>query len=164
MTKNEYNQLKMNKLRLFFVLFAFFLTSQISCTEESKSADPEQISEEIDSLSESLDNSRSLAPASEDTGISLMGKWQLVERKMGVQVLEMLENDESTLEFKEDGTLVSESDGFEPESFEFTRIDEMLSSDLWDTSQSIKTLTEDELVLVYQVDGVDIDHIYKRVK
>ncbi|MEM8889819.1 MAG: hypothetical protein AAGD28_17725, partial [Bacteroidota bacterium] len=142
----------------------FFLTSQISCTEESKSADPEQISEEIDSLSESLDNSRSLAPASEDTGISLMGKWQLVERKMGVQVLEMLENDESTLEFKSDGTLVSESDGFEPESVEFTRIDEMLSSDLWDTSQSIKTLTEDELVLVYQVDGVDIDHIYKRVK
>ena len=115
MTKNEYNQLKMNKLRLFFVLFAFFLTSQISCTEESKSADAEQISEEIDSLSESLDNSRSLAPATEESGISLMGKWQLVERKMGVQVLEMLENDESTLEFKSDGTLVSESDGFEPE-------------------------------------------------
>jgi len=154
----------MNKLRLFFVLFLIFLTSLYSCQEESKSADDEAMTAIQDSLPADMTGTRSIDSPEATNGVGLIGKWKLSERKMGVQVLEMLENDESTLEFTPEGTLISESDGFEPESFEFTRTGDLLSSDLWDTSQSIKTLSTEELVLVYQVDGVDIDHVYKRVK
>lgn len=154
----------MNILRLFFVLFLIFLTSLFSCQEESKSATDEAMTVVEDSLSEETTSTRSLDTPEETNGVGLIGKWKLSERKMGVQVLEMLENDESTLEFTSEGMLISESDGFEPESFDFTRTGDLLSSDLWDTSQSIKTLSAEELVLVYQVDGVDIDHVYKRVK
>lgn len=155
----------MNKLHLISVLFLLFLTSTFSCNEETNSTNEEAITEEVELVEEEEQKTRSLETSEEDpTGQGLMGKWILKERKMGVQVLEMLENDKSTLEFMEDGQLVSESDGFDPESFPFTRTEDLITSDLWDTAQRIKTLTEDELVLVYQVDGVDIDHIYKRIK
>lgn len=154
----------MNKLRLFFAISFLFLTSTFSCQEESKSSDDVAIGEMQDSLVDNSTNSRSIETQPEIAGLTLIGKWKLKERKMGAQVLEMLENDESTLEFTPEGMLVSESDGFEPESFEFTRTEDLLTSDLWDTAQSIKTLTESELVLVYQVDGVDIDHVYQRMK
>ncbi|MEM6800736.1 MAG: hypothetical protein AAF696_04995 [Bacteroidota bacterium] len=155
----------MNKLYLISVLFLLFLTSTISCNEEAKSNSEEALSEEIEAVEEEEQKSRSMETSEGDpTGQGLMGKWVLKERKMGVQVLEMLENDKSTLEFLADGKLISESEGFDPESFPFTRTEDLITSDLWDTAQRIKTLTEDELVLVYQVDGVDIDHIYKRMK
>lgn len=154
----------MNNLRLFFAIFLLFLTSTFSCQEESKSTDDLAMSETQDTLIDTPTNTRSIEGEPEIAGMTLIGKWILKERKMGAQVLEMLENDESTLEFTTEGMLVSESDGFEPESFEFTRTDDLLTSDLWDTAQSIKALSEDELVLVYQVDGVDIDHVYQRVR
>ena len=155
----------MNKLYLISVLFLLFLTSTFSCNEETKSSNEEDLVSETELVEEEEQKSRSLETSEEDpTGQGLMGKWILKERKMGVQVLEMLENDKSTLEFQENGNLISESDGFDPESFPFTRTEDLITSDLWDTAQRIKSLTEDELILVYQVDGVDIDHIYTRMK
>ena len=134
----------------------------ISNSGEGEATDTTMNSRGILDNTEDAANVVSEAPASLTE--QLYGTWRLTERKMGVQPLAMEDDDESFLEFNDDGTIIITSNGMEPASADFSTTGQSIISDLYDNPQIIKTISADKLILIEKIDGVDIDYIYTRVK
>ena len=153
-------------MKFIYVLLAF-LPLFVSCESTTNTSEQEQ--------ADSTQNSRGLLEetselpddiADEPAGLmeQLYGTWKLTDIKMGVQPLAMADDEESFIEFTEDGTMVLTTGDMEPSSEPFTINEQSISTDLYDNPQLVKSITANELILVDKVDGVDIDYIYERIK
>lgn len=138
---------------LFLVSVSVFV---VSCdSEESDDSIPEQTDSILIDLAEDPE------PMEIEIAPELVGLWKLEEMKMGANLM-AVDIGESSLEFKDDGTLISDSDGVEPASFPYLYQNDQLVSDLWDEAQTITKLTANELILTEVVDGEQIHYIYKK--
>ena len=91
----------------------------------------------------------------------LIGKWKLIETRMGGENIPSM--GESTLTFTQNHELISTSDDFPAETFEFFEENGEINSDLWDSSQKITNLGQSELILSETISGEEVHYVYKRI-
>lgn len=151
----------MTSMKSFFpvLLVSICLLTTISCEENTNQVDehaPEVILSGDSILVEDSDE------PTETIQAELLGKWSLQSTTIGQEVIPIEEEQSSSIEFRQDGTMVSESDGLPTEMFAFVQVENLLSCSMWDQDQKIIRLTADELLLAEEIDGQSVQYLYKK--
>ena len=92
---------------------------------------------------------------------ALIGKWDLVSTSFDGEEIP-IEAGESSIEFRKDGTMVSESEGMSTEMFAFIQEADRIACNMWDHDQKIEQITEEKLVLSEEVEGQKVAYNYRR--
>jgi hypothetical protein len=94
----------------------------------------------------------------------LLGQWQLQEMWVGNSLMSVGDVGETYLQFKANGTVVSYAPNLSPDSssYAYAPADQRIEAPALQGTQTIKTLSESELVLTYQVDGEEVRSVYVR--
>ena len=93
----------------------------------------------------------------------LIGTWRLVEMKYGNTPMSIEEIGKSTLEFTQNGTMITSAPGLSPEETTFAYENDLITRDLDGMEQRVAELSADRLVLVSEIDNTEIKQIYTRL-
>ncbi|MEO0472601.1 MAG: hypothetical protein AAF206_23495 [Bacteroidota bacterium] len=148
------------KSTLTFLLALCLLPLNTACEENTQQVDEHAPEIILSGDSIPLDDT----PTVENQSIQpdLLGKWALTSTRFDGEEIP-IEAGESSLEFRKDGTMISESAGLSTEMFAFIQEGSRLACNMWDHDQKIVRLNTEELVLAEEVDGQSVEYIYKRM-
>jgi len=109
--------------------------------------------------------SRTIAPAAEQVP-ELIGTWQLQEMWVGNSQMSVGDVGETYVEFKANNIVVSMAPNMSPDSstYQYSPAQQRIEAQALQGEQTIKTLSEEELVLSYEVDGEEVRSVYARMR
>ena len=100
--------------------------------------------------------------AIELTAPELLGKWQLVNQRVGELFISPAEIDNPVREFTADGQMILTTNASDPHTVSYTYLDGVIST-LQEGDQLVSFLSADSLVLTETVDGVEAEYVYRKV-
>lgn len=108
---------------------------------------------------------RAIAPAAEQVP-ELIGTWQLQEMWVGNSQMSVGDVGETYVQFKTNNMVVSMAPNMSPDSsaYQYTPEQQRIEAQALQGEQTIQTLSEDELVLSYEVDGEEVRSVYVRMQ
>ena len=149
----------MSNHKNFFFLVSFFFIGFVSCSTNSDNSNGEN--DLVDSI-EIETSENDLISEQAPVSPQLIGKWKLIEtRRMDGENIPSIGG--STLTFTENHEIISASDDFPAETYEFFEENGEINSDLWDSRQKITNLDQTELILSETVDGEDVHYVYQKI-
>ena len=108
---------------------------------------------------------REVAPAATPVP-ELIGTWQLQEMWVGNSQMSVGDVGETYVQFKPNNMVVSMAPNMSPDSsaYQYSPEQQRIEAQALQGEQTIKTLSEDELVLSYEVDGEEVRSVYVRMQ
>lgn len=98
----------------------------------------------------------------ESTAPELIGKWKLVNQRVGDLFISPSEIDEPVREFTADGKMRLSTNSSSPQTIQYTYLDGVIST-LQEGDQYVSFLSADSLVLTETVDGVEAEYIFAKI-
>ena len=145
--------------RLSFFVCCLLACGMIACGEQG---DHGSVTEE--NAEEMRDSVGTVIPLSiEVTAPELIGKWKLVNQRVGDMFISPSEIDEPVREFMADGKMILSTNTSGPQVIEYTYLKGVIST-LQEGDQKVALLSADSLILTETVDGVEAEYTFSKVR